>query len=136
MNDRTPESVEALEQLDQRGVIGIGEKLEDALAADQRHRTIGEGLRLESLAVPTLEVHPIDMADYVAGARQFDQESAAVGLRTVHFDHAIDDDHQNVGRRTLEKQAEPPRVARNNVVVDELVDDLARHSSLAHPPCQ
>jgi hypothetical protein len=35
MDDRTPKGVEALKQADQGDVIGTGEELEDALAADQ-----------------------------------------------------------------------------------------------------
>src|SRR5580692_9199334 len=101
MNDRTPEGVETLEQGDQRSVIGIGEELENALAAHQRNRAIGERLRFESLAMPTLEVQPIDIADYVAGTGQFHEEPPAVRLRAMHLDHAIDDDHQNIGGRPL-----------------------------------
>jgi hypothetical protein len=35
MHDRTPKGVETLKQVNQRGVIGTGEELEDALTADQ-----------------------------------------------------------------------------------------------------
>ncbi len=41
MHDGAPEGVEALEQGDQRSVIGIGEQLNDTLAANQRYRAVG-----------------------------------------------------------------------------------------------
>jgi hypothetical protein len=38
MHDRAPESVEPFEQADQRGMVGISQELEDALAADEREQ--------------------------------------------------------------------------------------------------
>jgi hypothetical protein len=42
-----------------------------------------------------------------------------------------DDDHQDIGGRSSQKQPKPPRVARDDVFVDQFVDNLAWHPRLA-----
>src|SRR5581483_11320266 len=79
-------------------------------------------------------VEQIDVTDEVAGSRQLDHESATVGLRTMDLDHAVDDQHQDVGRRTLKKQPKPFRIARDKVVADEFIDELRGQAGLPDPP--